>query len=316
MDRRDFISKTTKSGLALSTIGLYGFNNTLAKTKNDLEFIDNKLFFKISLAQWSLHNALFAKKMDNLDFAAKARSFGFEGLEYVNIFFKDKSKDRSYLKEMNSRAASEGLKNVLIMIDGEGNLAETDNKLRLKGIENHYKWVEAAHFLGCHAIRVNLRGGKDKTEALKTSIDSLNRLSDFAKGSNINILVENHGGFSSDGDWMTKVFSQVKNQNAGTLPDFGNFCIERKGDKCINEYDRYKGMEQLLLFAKAVSAKSNFFDAHGNEKNIDYYRIMKMVKEIGYKGYVGVEFEGDAASEEKGIQQTRDLLIKVGKQLS
>ena len=316
MDRRDFISKTTKSGLALSTIGLYGFDNILAKTKNDLEFIDNKLFFKISLAQWSLHNALFAKKMDNLDFAAKARSFGFEGLEYVNIFFKDKSKDRSYLKEMNSRAASEGLKNVLIMIDGEGNLAETDNKLRLKGIENHYKWVEAAHFLGCHAIRVNLRGGKDKTEALKTSVDSLNRLSDFAKGSNINILVENHGGFSSDGDWMTKVFSQVKNQNAGTLPDFGNFCIERKGDKCINEYDRYKGMEQLLLFAKAVSAKSNFFDDHGNEKNIDYYRIMKMVKEIGYKGYVGVEFEGDAASEEKGIQQTRDLLIKVGKQLS
>lgn len=317
MKRRDFISKTTKSGLALSTLGFLGFDNLLAETENNLKLKDtNDLFFKLSLAQWSLHNALFAKKLDNLDFAAKARSFGFEGLEYVNTFFKDKAKDKSYLKEMNSRAASEDMKNVLIMIDGEGNLAETNRKKRLKGIENHYKWVEAAHFLGCHAIRVNLRGGKDKSEALKTSVDSLNRLSDFAKGSNINILVENHGGFSSNGDWMTMVFSQVKNKNTGTLPDFGNFCIERNKDKCINEYDRYRGMEQLLVFAKAVSAKSNLFDDNGNEKNIDYYRIMKLVKEVGYTGFVGVEFEGDAEVEEKGIQQTRDLLIKVGKQLS
>ena len=317
MKRRNFILKTLKSGLILSTVGFYGFDKILAKTENDLEFKDSsQLFFKISLAQWSLHNALFAKEMNNLDFAEKARSLGFEGLEYVNTFFKDKAKNLSYLKEMNSRAASEGLKNVLIMIDGEGNLAETDNTLRLKGIENHYKWVEAAHFLGCHAIRVNLRGGKDKKEALKTSVDSLNRLSDFAKGSNINILVENHGGFSSDGDWMSKVFSQVKNQNTGTLPDFGNFCMERKGDTCVNEYDRYKGMEQLLVYAKSVSAKSNIFNAQGSEKNIDYYKIMKMVKEAGYTGFVGVEYEGNNEDEERGIQLTRDLLIKVGKQLS
>ncbi len=317
MKRRNFISKISKSGLALSAASIYGLDHIFSQTKKEFEIKEaNKLFFKLSLAEWSLHNALFEKRMTNLDFAAKARSFGFEGLEYVNSFFKDKAKDNLYLKEMNSRAASEGLENVLIMIDGEGNLGETDTKKRLKGIENHYKWVEAAHFLGCHAIRVNLRGGKNKMEAMKTSIDSLNRLSDFAKGSNINILVENHGGFSSDGDWMTKVFSQVSNKNTGTLPDFGNFCIERKEDKCINEYDRYKGMEQLLVYAKAVSAKSNFFDAEGNEKNIDYYRIMKMVKEVGYKGFVGVEFEGISSLEEKGIKQTRDLLIKVGKQLS
>lgn len=317
MKRRNFISKISKSGLALSAASIYGLDHIFSQTKKEFEIKEaNKLFFKLSLAEWSLHNALFEKRMTNLDFAAKARSFGFEGLEYVNSFFKDKAKDNLYLKEMNSRAASEGLENVLIMIDGEGNLGETDTKKRLKGIENHYKWVEAAHFLGCHAIRVNLRGGKNKQEAMKTSIDSLNRLSDFAKGSNINILVENHGGFSSDGDWMTKVFSQVSNKNTGTLPDFGNFCIERKEDKCINEYDRYKGMEQLLVYAKAVSAKSNFFDAEGNEKNIDYYRIMKMVKEVGYKGFVGVEFEGISSLEEKGIKQTRDLLIKVGKQLS
>lgn len=317
MKRRSFISKISKSGLALSAVSIYGLDHIFSQTEKEFEIKEaNKLFFKLSLAEWSLHNALFEKRMTNLDFAAKARSFGFEGLEYVNTFFKDKAKDNLYLKEMNSRAASEGLENVLIMIDGEGNLGETDTKKRLKGIESHYKWVEAAHFLGCHAIRVNLRGGKNKQEAMKTSIDSLNRLSDFAKGSNINILVENHGGFSSDGDWMTKVFSQVSNKNTGTLPDFGNFCIERKKDKCIDEYDRYKGMEQLLVYAKAVSAKSNFFDEKGDEKNIDYYRIMKMVKEVGYKGFIGVEFEGISSVEEKGIKQTRDLLIKVGKQLS
>jgi len=296
--------------MVLSAFGLYGF-------KNKIDVGDKQLFFKLSLAQWSFHKALFDKRMDNLDFAAKAKSLGFEGLEYVNTFFKDKAKNKTYLKEMNSRAAGEGLKNVLIMIDGEGNLAETNDKLRLKGIENHYKWVDAAHFLGCHAIRVNLRGGKVKEEALKTSIDSLNRLSDYAKGSNINILVENHGGFSSDGDWMTKVFSHLKNKNTGTLPDFGNFCITRDKDhKCEVAYDRYKGMQQLLRFAKAVSAKSHVFDAQGNEREIDYYRIMKMVKEVGYRGFVGVEFEGNEVPEEKGVKLTRDLLIKVGKQLS
>ncbi|NOQ92699.1 MAG: TIM barrel protein [Flavobacteriaceae bacterium] len=317
MKRRKFITKTAISGLALSTLGIYNFNSVLAQTEKLIFKETDKLFFKLSLAQWSLHRTLFAKKMDNLDFVAKSKSLGFEGVEYVNSFFKDKAKNISYLKEMNSRAAFEGVKNVLIMIDGEGNLAETDTKVRLESIEKHYKWVEAAHFLGCHAIRVNLGGGINKEEAIKASVDSLNKLSDFAKGSNINILVENHGGFSSNGDWMTKVFSQVKNKNTGTLPDFGNFCIERKEGKCINEYDRYKGMEQLLVFAKAVSAKSNIFDAQGNEKNIDYYRIMKMVKESGYNGFVGVEFEGSSdIPEEKGIELTKNLLIKVGKQLS
>ncbi len=317
MRRRSFISKAIKSGIAVSAFGLYGFNDSITPFENISLISSSNLFFKLSLAEWSFHRSLFENEMVNLDFAAKARSLGFEGLEYVNTFFKDKAKDMSYLKELNLRAASEGLKNVLIMIDGEGNLAEPDKKLRLKSIENHYKWVEAAHFMGCHAIRVNLRGGgKDKNEALKTSVDSLNRLSDFAKGSHINILVENHGGFSSDGNWMTEVFKSVKHKNCGTLPDFGNFCLTNDMGKCIEEYDRYKGIRQLLVFAKAVSAKSHNFDTYGNETEMDYYRIMKMVKESGYRGFVGVEYEGDGLPEEEGIRLTRDLLIKVGKQLS
>ncbi|MBJ6366643.1 sugar phosphate isomerase/epimerase family protein [Snuella sedimenti] len=317
MKRRDFISKTTQTSAALAVLGLYACKQQGKKTTMaDIVEEEKALFFKLSLAQWSLHKALFDKKMDNLDFAAKANSLGFEGLEYVNAFFKDKAKDMAYLKEMNNRAKSEGQQNVLIMIDGEGGLANADTKKRLEAIENHHKWVEAAHFLGCHAIRVNLAGGKDKAEAVKASIDSLTQLSDFAKGSNINILVENHGGFSSNGKWMSDVFSQVKNENCGTLPDFGNFCITRGNGGCADEYDRYVGMQELLPYAKAVSAKSYAFNAEGDETSIDYYRIMKMVKESGYNGFVGVEFEGGSVSEEAGIKLTRDLLIKVGNKLS
>ena len=317
MKRRDFISKTTQSGIALSAVGLYSCDFKTKEKKEEMKessIKEGPMFFKISLAQWSLHKALFAEEMDNLDFAAKSRKLGCEGLEYVNAFFKDKANDMAYLKEMNSRANAEGQANVLIMIDGEGELANDNTAERIKGIENHYKWVEAAHYMGCHAIRVNLGGGKDKAEAVKASIDSLTKLSEFAKGSNINVLVENHGGFSSDGMWMTEVFSQVKNENCGTLPDFGNFCIQNGENGCIEEYDRYKGMKELLPFAKAVSAKSYGFDADGNETTIDYYRVMKMVQESGYKGFVGIEYEGEI-SEEQGIIHTRDLLLNVGKQL-
>lgn len=318
MKRRDFIVKTSQTGLALSALGVYACKNSKERKIEDLAVEDSSgLFFKISLAQWSLHRALFDGSLDNLDFAAKSRSFGCEGVEYVNGFFKDKAKDMVYLKEMKSRANAEGQQNVLIMVDGEGGLADANTSKRLKAVENHYKWVEAAHFLGCHAIRVNLAGGAEMDEAAKAGLDSLNKLSAFAKGSNINVLVENHGGFSSNGEWMHGVFSQIEHENCGTLPDFGNFCIKKDKDRnCIENYNKYKGMKELLPFAKAVSAKSYDFDAEGNETTIDYKRMMQMVKDSGYKGFVGVEFEGNKISEEEGIKATRDLLLKVGAQLS
>ncbi|MDO5972338.1 sugar phosphate isomerase/epimerase family protein [Flavivirga aquimarina] len=318
MDRRNFVIKTAQTSVALSILGLSACKKEEKKKGVEDEVLtDAPLFFKMSLAQWSLHRTLYDKKMDHLDFAAKSRSFGFEGVEYVSGFFKDKAKDMTYLKEMKLRANIEGQQNVLIMIDGEGGLAHFDNEKRLKAIENHYKWVEAAHFLGCHAIRVNLAGGVNKGEAAKASVDSLEQLSEFAKDSNINILVENHGGFSSNGKWMAEVFSQIKNKNCGTLPDFGNFCIERsKENGCVEEYDKYQGMKELLPYAKAVSAKSRNFNEKGEDESIDYYKIMKMVKQSGYKGFIGVEYEGKIMSEDKGIELTRDLLIRVGKQLS
>lgn len=312
------MSRTSQATAALSLMGLYACNDAKKDKKKLEEVIKNsELFFKISLAEWSFHRSLKSGKMDNLDFAARSRSLGCEGVEYVNGFFKDKAKDMSYLKDMKLRADAEGQQNVLIMIDGEGSLADVNIKGRLKAIENHYKWVEAAHFLGCHAIRVNLAGGKDKADAVKAGVDSLSKLSEFAQGSNINVLVENHGGFSSNGEWMTDVFSQIKNKNCGTLPDFGNFCITKnKNKECLDAYDRYKGMKELLPFAKAVSAKSYDFDTDGNETTIDFYKMIEMVKDVNYNGFIGIEFEGHGMTEDKGISLTRDLLIKAGQKLS
>lgn len=307
MNRRKFITRTAQASAALSLMGL---NFACAEEKK-------KLFFKISLAQWSLHRGIKNGSIKHLDFAKVARKFDCEGIEYVNGFFFNKAKDKTFLNEMNTIAKGEGVENVLIMVDREGSLATPNTEARMKTIENHYKWIEAAHHLGCHSIRVNLAGGNNKTEAAKSGIESLEKLSEFAKGSNINVLVENHGGFSSDGSWMKNVFSQIESPNCGTLPDFGNFCIQKdKKRNCIEEYDKYKGIQELLPFAKAVSAKSRKFDTDGNEAEIDYLKVMKMVKNIGYTGFVGIEFEGSGISEFKGIELTRDLLIKVGKQLS
>ncbi|QLE00417.1 sugar phosphate isomerase/epimerase [Galbibacter sp. BG1] len=321
MKRRQFVNATAKSSLALTFLGTLACKEQAKKENTEVTAIDVEeeasLFFKISLAQWSLHKALQSGEMDNLDFAAKAKSLGCEGLEYVNQFFGDKAKDTSYLSEMNDRAQSEGVQNVLIMIDREGQLADADVKKRMEAIENHYKWVEAAKFLGCHAIRVNLGGGENMEDAAKAGIDSLTKLSEFASQENINVIVENHGGFSSNGSWLAGVMEKVEMENCGTLPDFGNFCIERgENHSCLEEYDRYKGVKEMLPYAKAISAKSHDFDAQGNETHTDYLKMMQMVKDSGYKGFVGIEYEGSEVSEEKGIALTRDLLLKVGKQLS
>lgn len=266
-----------------------------------------KLFFDISLAEWSLHRTIFGGKLDNLDFPeTAAKKFGIHAVEYVNQFFKDKAKDNVYLRELLMRSKDNGVKNVLIMVDGEGPLGSTDAKERNQAVENHYKWVEAAKFLGCHAIRVNA-AGKGTPEAVKTAaIEGLGKLSEFAATYQINVIVENHGGISSHGDWLSAVLRGVGRSNCGSLPDFGNFY----------EYDRYRGVEDLMPFAKGVSAKANVFDDQGNESNIDYFRMLQIVKKAGYRGYIGIEYEGDQLSEEEGILATKRLLERVGAELS
>lgn len=293
-----------------------GTETAVDSTANKVAEAPKEPLFKISLAEWSLHKMLFDKKLDNLDFPAKAKNdFGIDGVEYVNQFFKDKAKDTAYLTELNKRAGDLGVTNVLIMIDGEGNLGAVDSKERMKAVENHYKWVEAAKFLGCHSIRVNAYGKGTAEEVSKAAIDGLGKLSEFATQSGINIIVENHGSYSSDGTWLANVMQTVGKPNCGTLPDFGNFCMKYKNDKwedgCENSYDRYKGVTEMMPFAKGVSAKSNVFDAEGNEKNIDFRKMLQIVKDAGYKGYIGIEYEGSELSEEDGIKATKKLLEKV-----
>ena len=199
------------------------------------------------------------------------------------------------------------------MIDREGNLGDPNTDKRTKAVENHYKWVEAAKTLGCHSIRVNARSGGEYAEQVNLAADGLRRLSEFAKDFGLNVIVENHGGLSSNGAWLVEVMKTVGLSNCGTLPDFGNFLIDRK--KGI-EYDRYQGVDELMPFAKAVSAKTHQFDKNGNETKTDYFKMMEIVvKKHGYHGYLGVEFEGPG-SEIEGVIATRKLLERCAANLA
>jgi len=268
--------------------------------------------FEISIAQWSFHRTLRAGEMDHLDFARVTReSFGLGAVEYVNSFFKDKATDFGYLSEMKRRADDQGVRSLLIMIDGEGSLADVDDKARRRAVENHFRWIAAAAFLGCHSIRVNAAGGGTREEQLGRAASSLRRLGEMGAGYGINVIVENHGGLSSDGSWLAEVMRRADHPGVGTLPDFGNFHLG--GGEW---YDRYRGVEELMPYAKAVSAKSHEFDESGDEVKTDYRRMLEIVIKAGYTGYVGIEYEGSKHSEMEGVRLTKELLERVGAELS
>lgn len=300
--RRDFLKKAGATALAATAL-----TDLIAATA------PQKLWFDISLAEWSLHKELFAKKITNLDFPELAKKeFGISIVEYVNQFFKDKAEDKTYLAELLKRAKDNGVKNNLIMIDGEGGLGDTDTAARNKAVENHYKWVEAAKFLGCKTIRVNAFGRGSNEDVAKAAIEGLGKLGEFAAKTKINVIVENHGGSSSNGQWLSGVMKQVNMKNVGTLPDFGNFCITRKDGGCAESYDRYQGTKELMPFAKGVSAKTYDFDEKGNCIETDYAKILKIVKDSGFRGIAGIEYEGSKLSEYDGIKATKALLERIG----
>ncbi len=262
--------------------------------------------FRISLAEWSFHRALFGGQMDHLDFPRVAKlDYDISGIELVNQFFKDKARDRAYLKAFSQRAMDLNVRSLLIMIDGEGALGDPDEKARLKAVDNHKPWIEAAVYLGCHSIRVNAEthGVGTFVEQQDRAADGLRRLSDFAHGAGLNVLVENHGHLSSNGAWLSGVMQKVGWINCGTLPDFGNFDL---GDGV--EYDRYRGVQEMMPYARAVSAKSHDFDDQGNETHTDFRRMMHIVLDSGYRGWVGIEYEGDKTSESEGVIHTKRLL--------
>ena len=271
-----------------------------------------KQLFEISIAEWSLHKSLFGKKITNLEFPVVAKKeFDISAVEYVNQFFKDKANDKNYLNELKKICDNEGVKSLLIMCDGEGKLGDPDKSKRISSVNNHKRWVEAAKHLGCHSIRVNASSSGSYDDQQKLAADGLSKLSEFASTHGLNVIVENHGGLSSNGQWLSAVMKSVNMKNCGTLPDFGNFRIG--GGKT---YDRYKGVKELMPFAKAVSAKSHDFDDNGNEIHTDYHKMMKIVIDEGYRGYLGIEYEGSKLGEYDGIKATKKLLESVREKLS
>ena len=305
MKRRKFIKDASflLGGLSISSFSSHFFSSC-----------SNQQSFKISLAEWSLHRELYSKKIDHLDFISLAKTeFGIDAVEYVNSFFFEKAEDQDYLNRMKKRANDHGVKSLLIMCDNEGNLGDPNKSKRIQAVENHYKWAEAAKFLGCHSIRVNARSDNSLPykEQLKLAADGLSMLVNFCDDINLNAIVENHGGLSSNGDWLSSLMNTVDHPRVGTLPDFGNFMIGPD-----EWYDRYKGVGELMPYAKAVSAKSHEFDLDGNEVRTDYYKMMDIVLNHGYNGYVGIEYEGNKHSEYDGIHLTSKLLRKIQEQNS
>jgi len=308
--RRNFIRQSI---MGAGTVMLASSFRSLAATAPDL---------KISLAEWSFHRALEAGLMDHLDFPARAKKeFGISAVEYVNGFFggrkmdfRTAAKDKAYLNELLKRSKDAGVFNHLLMCDDEGPLSSPNQKEMLESVENHKKWIEAAAVLGCVTVRVNLHGEGDPDDRKKASVDALSRLGDFSKPMNINVVVENHGSVTSNGNWLADVMKQVGRSNVGTLPDFGNFCMSHPWgtiqEGCDEQYDMYAGVQQMLPWAKGVSAKTYDFDGNGEQPLLNYKKLLGIVKDSGFKGYIGIEFEGINQGEAEGVRNTMALLNK------
>ena len=329
MDRRIFIKNT-----ALTSLGI-GFSGLTSCTTNSGNEQATKAvkeaYFKFSLAQWSIHNMIREDGLDPYEFAAKAKGWGFEGLEYVSQLYEERfdesqslaSNLETMILELNRRSADQGLENLLLMVDldpEKGDMAVTDKVTRDAAVENHFPWVDTTAALGCHSMRINMFGSFDAAEWKTASVEALGKLGEYAAKQNVNIIIENHGWLTSNAALLMEVINEVNMPNCGTLPDFGNFCTKRPdmarwGD-CEEEYDKYQGVAELMPAAKAVSAKSYDFDANGNETTIDYARMLDIVKKGGYKGYIGVEYEGKRLSEEEGILATKNLLMKLNDNLA
>ena len=256
---------------------------------------------KISLAAWSLHKAFFAKELDQLGMLEATGELGIHGFELVNTFFP--SPQYAYLRHMKKRAEALDIELPLIMCDLEGDLGHPERDKRIQAALNHRKWIDIAAVLGCHAIRVNARGDESDPAAMRDRCaEGLRHLLDYADGAGVDVMIENHGGLSSDPDWLCSLMEIVNSPRLGTLPDFGNFPPET---------DRYTAVEKLMRHAKAVSAKCYDFGPDGNETKIDFARMVQIVKSAGYKGYVGIEFEGERLGEREGIAACKTLLERL-----
>jgi len=327
MKNSNYIFKLSHVALVFMLVGVMACGEKQKETKaeavKEIVKVEKAPFFKLSLAQWSLNKAVREEGQSPLDFAQRASELGYEGIEYVSqLYLKELEKDKDpkiamekLLKTLKEKSETYNVTNVLIMVDREGDLANLDEKERAQTVENHKKWVDAAQFLGCHSIRVNAHGVGTYEEVAEAAVKGLTELSTYAATKGINVLVENHGGYTSNGQWLSEVMAKVNMPNCGTLPDFGNFCMTEgygsiNSKECEDAYDIYKGVTELMPYAKAVSAKAYDFDENGGQAKIDFVKMLQIVKDAGYTGFIGVEYEGSNLSEIDGINATKALLLK------
>jgi sugar phosphate isomerase/epimerase len=333
--RRTFLRKAAlgAAGLGLASTlpaRVLGLPKTVLPPNPDL-------FFRIAVSQFSFASQFWTKKLDPLAFPAKSKELGITGLDYCSMFFADKAKDQAFLTELKQRSADAGTYNLRIMVDGEGVLGDLNEATRLKAVENHYKWIDAAATLGCSMIRVNVEGEGAPEDVAKAAVDSLGRLIEYGRKTNTDVIVENHIGISCNGAWLAGVMKQLNSPHGGTLADFGNFCINRTKPatqdiagymktKCLEEYDRYKGITELMPYAKGVHAKSHLFTADGSDQETDFNKMFKIIKDSGFTGWVSVEYEGGLIKmytkddryldDYAGTTATKNLVEKAGRQNS
>jgi sugar phosphate isomerase/epimerase len=326
INRRIFLKK---SSMSMASVGLASTLPSFVKAVTGT----GAMTFKLALSQFSLASQFWSKQLDPLDFPQKTiKTFGIVGLDYCSMFFADKAKDTTFLYELKKRSSDNGCYNLRIMVDGEGVLGDLKKEVRMKAVENHYKWMDAAAALGCPMIRVNVEGEGDPKDVANAAAESLNQLIEYGRKSNIDVIVENHIGISCDGGWLSSLMRQVNSNHCGTLADFGNFCINRTkpatndiagwmGTKCLAEYDRYKGIQELMPFAKGVHAKTHVFDQNGNDTETDFSKMFDIIKASGFTGWVSIEYEGGVIkmytkdekylTDDAGVLATKKLIEKV-----
>lgn len=326
INRRHFVKQ--------AAVGAAGLGLAAALPRSLFADSSKELFFKIAISQFSFASQFWTQKLNPLDFAAKAKELGISGLDYCSMFFADKAKDQQFLNDLKKRSADAGSYNLRIMVDGEGVLGDLNETVRLKAVEGHYKWIDAAATLGCPMIRVNVEGEGAPADVAKAAVDSLGKLIEYGSKQHIDVIVENHVGISCNAAWLAGVMKQVNSKHCGTLADFGNFCINRSKPetndiagymktKCLEEYDKYKGITELMPFAKGVHAKSHVFTATGDDAETDFYKMFKIIKDSGFNGWVSIEYEGgllkmyskDAKylDDYAGVTATKNLVEKAGR---
>jgi L-ribulose-5-phosphate 3-epimerase len=267
--RRDLLGGAAAAAMAAF---LTGTHSTHAAPASD----------EISLAAWSLVRSFRNGKWKLVDLPRICReNLGIGALEFVNQFFENPV--LQYLQTVKRAGKQYEVKFVRIMVDGEGEMAAVEKKDRLASARAHRKWVDIAYELGCADIRCNMRGGtpdwKNDKDLVKRAAEAFNDLLEYARPANIDILIENHGGASSDPDTLVAVMKAVNNPHFGTLPDYGNVNL---GD------DRYEVMRKILPYAKGVSVKAAW-TADGNNVFGDLEKLIKITQESGFHGFWGIE---------------------------